>query len=101
MGLFYNGIEIHDIDHAPVSVNLGVDGAGFYRFCQQAPRSLQSPFRTRVACMISPLDQLMNLLAKLPGLGPRSARRTVLHLLKRREVLMLPLIEAMQNAVHN
>jgi recombination protein RecR len=50
---------------------------------------------------MSPLDQLMNLLAKLPGLGPRSARRTVLHLLKRREVLMLPLIEAMQNAVHN
>ena len=50
---------------------------------------------------ISPLDQLMNLLAKLPGLGPRSARRTVLHLLKRREALMLPLIDAMQNAVHN
>jgi recombination protein RecR len=50
---------------------------------------------------MSPLDQLMNLLAKLPGLGPRSARRTVLHLLKRREALMLPLIEAMQNAVHN
>jgi recombination protein RecR len=48
---------------------------------------------------ISPLDQLMNLLAKLPGLGPRSARRTVLHLLKRREALMLPLIEAMQKAV--
>ena len=43
----------------------------------------------------------MNVLAKLPGLGPRSARRTVLHLLKRREHLMLPLIEAMQNAVHN
>jgi recombination protein RecR len=43
----------------------------------------------------------MNLLAKLPGLGPRSARRTVLHLLKRRELLMLPLIEAMQNAAHH
>lgn len=43
----------------------------------------------------------MNLLAKLPGLGPRSARRTVLHLLKRREALMLPLIDAMQNALHN
>lgn len=50
---------------------------------------------------MSPLDQLMNLLAKLPGLGPRSARRTVLHLLKRRELLMEPLIEAMQNALHN
>ncbi len=43
----------------------------------------------------------MNLLAKLPGLGPRSARRTVLHLLKRRELLMQPLIEAMHNALHN
>ncbi|MGE3623547.1 MAG: recombination protein RecR, partial [Bdellovibrionales bacterium] len=31
---------------------------------------------------MSPLDQLMNLLGKLPGLGPRSARRMVLHLLK-------------------
>ena len=43
----------------------------------------------------------MNLLAKLPGLGPRSARRMVLHLLKRREALMLPMIEAMNAAVQN
>lgn len=43
----------------------------------------------------------MNLLAKMPGLGARSARRMVLHLLKRREALMLPLIEALQNAAHN
>lgn len=42
----------------------------------------------------------MNVLAKLPGLGPRSARRMVLHLLKRREALMLPLIEALQKAIH-
>ncbi|MBV8060631.1 MAG: recombination protein RecR [Alphaproteobacteria bacterium] len=48
--------------------------------------------------MLSPLEQLIQLLAKLPGLGPRSARRSVLHLLKRREVLMQPLIDAMQNA---
>jgi recombination protein RecR len=50
---------------------------------------------------ISPLDQLMNLLGKLPGLGPRSARRMVLHLLKRREALMLPLVEAMNAAAHH
>ena len=49
--------------------------------------------------MISPLDRLTQLLARLPGLGPRSARRVVLFLLKRREALMLPLIEAMQVAV--
>jgi len=48
--------------------------------------------------LLSPLDRLTQLLAKLPGLGPRSARRTVLHLLKRRESLMLPLIEAMNSA---
>lgn len=42
----------------------------------------------------------MQLLAKLPGLGPRSARRTVLHLLKRREALMLPLVEALHNAAY-
>src|SRR3546814_4985116 len=38
------------------------------------------------------------LLARLPGLGPRSARRAVLHLMKKREALMLPLAEAMARA---
>ncbi len=47
--------------------------------------------------MLSPLDQLTQLIGKLPGLGPRSARRVVLFLLKKRETLMLPLIEALQN----
>jgi len=42
----------------------------------------------------------MKHLSRLPGLGPRSARRMVLHLLKRREALMLPLIEAMTAAAH-
>ena len=42
------------------------------------------------------IDHLMRYLARLPGLGPRSARRAVLHLLKRRESLMLPLIEALK-----
>jgi recombination protein RecR len=47
---------------------------------------------------ISPLDQLIHLLAKLPGLGPRSARRMALHLLKRREALMHPLADALSAA---
>jgi recombination protein RecR len=47
---------------------------------------------------LSSLDQLIHLLAKLPGLGPRSARRTALHLLKKREALMQPLAEAMNAA---
>jgi len=41
------------------------------------------------------LERLIQLLAKLPGLGPRSARRAALHLVKRKEALMLPLVEAM------
>ncbi|HXZ01782.1 MAG TPA: recombination mediator RecR [Stellaceae bacterium] len=41
------------------------------------------------------LDHLILLLSRLPGLGPRSARRAALFLLKRRESLMLPLAAAM------
>ena len=50
---------------------------------------------------MSPLDQLTKHLAKLPGLGPRSARRMVLHLLKRRDSAMLPLIDAMTRAAQD
>jgi len=38
----------------------------------------------------------MQLLGRLPGFGPRSARRAVLHLIKKRESLMLPIISAME-----
>ncbi len=44
------------------------------------------------------IERLIQLLAKLPGLGPRSARRAVLHLLKKREVLMQPLAQALADA---
>lgn len=44
------------------------------------------------------LERLIQLLAKLPGLGPRSAKRAALHLLKRREQLMIPLAEAIRAA---
>jgi len=46
----------------------------------------------------SAIDRLTQLLARLPGLGPRSARRAVLHLLKRRESLMQPLAAALTDA---
>ena len=42
--------------------------------------------------------RLMDLLSKLPGLGPRSARRAALHLLKKREQLLSPLAAAMADA---
>ena len=52
--------------------------------------------------MIGPeIDRLIRLLAKLPGLGPRSARRAVLHLIKRRESLMQPLAAALADAAAN
>ena len=42
------------------------------------------------------IDALIDLMARLPGLGPRSARRAVLHLIKKRSLLLLPLAAAMQ-----
>ena len=45
------------------------------------------------------IEQLIMLLARLPGLGPRSARRAVLHLIKKKEQLMVPLSAALDRAV--
>ncbi len=44
---------------------------------------------------VSEIDQLIALFARLPGLGPRSARRAVLHLLQRREQHLQPLAAAL------
>jgi recombination protein RecR len=44
------------------------------------------------------IERLIQLLGRLPGLGPRSARRVALHLLKKREVLMQPLSTALADA---
>ena len=41
------------------------------------------------------IDALITLLAKLPGMGPRSARRAVLHMIKKRALLLTPLADAM------
>ena len=45
------------------------------------------------------IERLIQLLARLPGLGPRSARRAALHLIKKREQLMSPLASALQTAI--
>ena len=42
------------------------------------------------------IDDLISLMAKLPGLGPRSARRAVLHLVRKRALLLTPMADAMQ-----
>ncbi|MDA3888705.1 MAG: recombination mediator RecR [Allgaiera sp.] len=41
------------------------------------------------------IEALIDMMARLPGLGPRSARRAVLHLIGKREVLMAPLAAAL------
>lgn len=46
----------------------------------------------------SEIDRLIRQLARLPGLGPRSARRAALYLLQRREQALLPLAEALSRA---
>ncbi len=42
------------------------------------------------------IEALIEMMARLPGLGPRSARRAVLHLIRKRAVLLAPLAEMMQ-----
>ncbi|MFD3189889.1 recombination mediator RecR [Sedimentitalea sp. HM32M-2] len=41
------------------------------------------------------IDALIELMAKLPGLGPRSARRAVLHLIRKRALLLTPLADTL------
>ena len=45
------------------------------------------------------IERLISLLAKLPGLGPRSARRAALALLKKREQLLVPLAASLARGV--
>jgi recombination protein RecR len=45
------------------------------------------------------IERLIQLLARLPGLGPRSARRAALFLIKKREQVMAPLAAALQSAI--
>ncbi|MCA1337706.1 recombination mediator RecR [Pseudooceanicola marinus] len=47
------------------------------------------------------IDALIEMLAKLPGLGPRSARRAVLHLVRKRELLLMPLADLMHEVAVN
>src|SRR5260370_24337694 len=44
-------------------------------------------------------ERLIQLLARLPGLGPRSARRAALFLIKKREQIMAPLAAALRTAI--
>lgn len=54
-----------------------------------------------ILVIASDIDRLIQLLSRLPGLGPRSARRAVLHLMKNREQLLQPLGAAIVSAANN
>ena len=54
-----------------------------------------------MASETSDIERLIRLLAKLPGLGPRSARRAALYLIRRRAQLMEPLAQALAEAAAN
>jgi recombination protein RecR len=64
--------------------------ARLWRNCAGLPTS-----GSRVASQ--EIEALSQALARLPGLGPRSARRAVLHLMKRRQTALEPLLAALQN----
>ena len=57
--------------------------------------------RPMSVAMASELDALSTALARLPGLGPRSARRAVLYLVKKREAALEPLLAALQAVADN
>jgi recombination protein RecR len=50
---------------------------------------------------VTDIDRLVQMLAKLPGLGPRSARRAALHLLTHREGVLAPLADALARAAES
>jgi len=47
------------------------------------------------------IEALIEMMARLPGLGPRSARRAVLHLIRKRDLLLTPLSAQMQKVAQN
>ena len=77
---------------------------GMPRSAQGRPRfqlRRKNPTSCRMSKQIAgpEIERLIQLLAKVPGLGPRSARRAALHLIKKKEQLLAPLAAAMAEAV--
>jgi recombination protein RecR len=54
------------------------------------------PDRTPRLSSTREIDALIDMMARLPGLGPRSARRAVLHMIRKRALLLSPLARLMQ-----
>jgi recombination protein RecR len=66
---------------------------------QIAPRWAKSGSMSTKRIAGPEIERLIQLLAKVPGLGPRSARRAALHLIKKKDQLMVPLAGALAEAV--
>jgi recombination protein RecR len=66
-----------------------------------AATALRESLSVPIAVAGPEIERLIQLLARLPGLGPRSARRAALHLIKKRDLLMAPLAAALQSAMEN
>jgi recombination protein RecR len=70
-------------------------------------RRANAGFETLGLCLYLPpmaspeIDALTQALARLPGLGPRSARRAVLHLMKKRDTALAPLLRALERVNDN
>ena len=64
----------------------------------EVPEGRWGPFSNMKRQAGPEIEKLIQLLARLPGLGPRSARRAVLHLIKNREKLLTPLTRALEEA---
>ena len=47
---------------------------------------------------LNEIDQLVKLISKLPGLGPKSAKRIILKLISNRDSILKPMIKALKNA---
>src|SRR2546421_9691864 len=69
------------------------------RTCNSLDCRCPDPLPMPTAIAGPEIERLIQLLARLPGLGPRSARRAALHLIKKREPLMAPLAAALAAAL--
>ena len=97
------GEVLEDLLVAAINDARGKSEAMMAAEMQSLTAGTQSARRIEAALLMAgrEVEQLIALLARLPGLGPRSARRAALFLLKRREALLQPLAAALTAAAAN
>ena len=65
---------------------------------QEALVSLDLNGHYKIMQTLNEIDQLVKLISKLPGLGPKSAKRIILKLISNRDGILKPMIKALKNA---